>query len=78
MAEDQTPDPMGRTAEEIGRQSADTTIWALRRLVIGPVLIMFMAGILHHHVSTGWPAWSFATSAAVAMSLTLVAWFFRR
>lgn len=64
--------------QEAGEHLADLTIWASFRLFVGPFLVMFMAGILHRHMWTSFPAWGFPRSAVVAVALTLIAWFFRR
>ena len=61
-------------AEEV----ADDLVWGLVRILFAWWPVMIVAGILHHELDPRIPTLSFVQSTALSISLTLLAWFFRR
>ena len=65
-------------SDDSGPDLAEDIAWFFIRMVFGPWPVMLVAGSIHHEIHSGFPAWSWTQSTAVALALIVIAWFFRR
>jgi hypothetical protein len=64
--------------EVVSTETVEDLVWGLVRICFAWWPMMIVAGILHHELDRRIPSLSFVQAEALAVALTLFAWFFRR